>query len=385
VLFRSAYASYREVTVDGNESYASVIAVVDVSTGNEKVITPVAEYDTTPAWSPDGKKLALTSTRGGLTRLALINPDGSDFAPLTDGSTYDGYPSWSPDGAQLAFVRNQQIWVMTRDGGNAHQLTTGDGSTSPAWQPLDPAPSGCTLWGTSSNDLLVGTEGDDAICGLGGDDTLIGLGGNDRLFGADGNDYLAGGLGFDMLDGGPGDDTLDARDGGPDTTLGGPGIDTALVDGRIDGLSKIERPRVDHDLAVWRTTSSDAFEPTNPPERAVDGRFDDWWNSGGYPSHWVEVDLGAPVDIGRISLITPEIPNGGSLLVLGRATPNDPFRQLHLFQGPTTDMQQVAYTPKRPWRAVRYVRVAVPSVTGAPWVSLRELQVYAPTQKRKHR
>jgi dipeptidyl aminopeptidase/acylaminoacyl peptidase len=383
-----AYADYRKFTRDGNDVYASQIYVLDVASGTETRLTSVNGDATSPAWSPDGSRLAFATTGDGDSgsRIALVNPDGRDLQFLTDGSTWDTGSAWSPDGAQIAFVRNQQIWVMGRDGNGAHRLTSGDGNSAPAWQPLAPAPAGCTLWGTSGNDLLVGGSGDDVICGLGGDDTLIGLDGNDRLAGGDGSDWLAGGLGFDTLAGGSGDDVLDARDGGPDLALGGLGVDKALVDGRIDGMSGIERPTVDRDLAAWRPASADAFEPTNPPERAVDGRIDDWWNSGGYPSHWLEVDLMRPMTIARIRLITPELPSGASFVVLGRATATQPFHLLHLIKGPTVDLQQVDFTAKRPWRNVRYMRIAVPrSAASPPWVSLRELAVYAPTATPKPR
>ena len=214
------------------------------------------------------------------------------------------------------------------------------------------------------------------ICGLGGDDTLLGLGGADTLAGGDGNDYLAGGLGIDHLLGGPGDDTLDARDGAADVTRGGTGVDTAFVDGRSDRLSSIERPKIDRDLAIWRPATADSFEPTNPPALAVDGQIADWWNSGGYPTHWLEVDLQRPVAVSRVRLITPELPVLASMIVLGRSTTDEPYRPLHAFQGPTADLEQLDYAPRRPWERIRYVRVVVGQALGSGWVSLHELRVY---------
>jgi hypothetical protein len=314
-----------------------------------------------------------------------MSPDGTGTIRLTDG-TYDSQPAWSPDASQIAFVRNEQIWVMNADGSNARQLTSGDRNEQPAWQPLAPAPPGCTLWGTSGNDLLVGTDGNDTICGLDGNDTLIGLGGLDQLDGGNGNDVLAGGPGIDTLAGGPGDDTIDARDGSLDFVSGGPGLDTALVDARNERVDTVERTKVDPDLAAWRPVSSDAAEPTNPATLAVDGLAQDWWNSGVGGTHWFEVDLGAPTRIGRVVLVAPQIASGGTVLLLGRGDPSSPLVQLHRFAGPTADLEQISFAPKKPWRGVRYLRLEVSEAPNdGTWVSWHELKVYAPANPARKR
>jgi WD40-like Beta Propeller Repeat/RTX calcium-binding nonapeptide repeat (4 copies) len=356
--------------------------VLDLASAKVTQLTPDSGYDDWAAWSPDGTQLAFTSSRNGSEQVYVMNADGSNVRQLTNDSGYDSAPAWSPDGSQIAYSHNNQIWVMARDGSGTHQLTTGDWNQSPAWQPLAPAPYGCTLWGTNANDLLVGTDGPDVICGLDGNDTLIGLSGDDRLFGDDGNDWLAGGLGSNFLSGGPGDDTIDARNGSFDLVSGGSGVDTAVIDGPVDTMFQIERPKVDPNLAAWRPAYADSAEPTNPAERAVDGRIDDWWSSGGYPSHWIEVDLQRPVTIARISLITTEYPTGALFMVLGRDDPSQPFRLLHTFDGPTADMQKLGFAPTNPWRKVRYLRIVVPQAN-APmgWVAWREISVYAPKPK----
>ncbi len=366
------------------------IIELDLASGRETPLTDGTTYDSTPAWSPDGSQIAFSSDRGKPSSIYVMNPDGTGVKQVTDGSGYDSSPTWSPDGTQIAFVRNSQIWVIGHDGFGLRQLTTdGDGVGGPAWQPLQPGPRGCTLWGTAANDLLVGGDGPDVICGLGGNDTLIGLGGYDRLYGGEGNDTLAGGMGHDALSGGNGDDTLDARNGLVDGVAGNSGYDTAFVSGKGNRVTGVEQTKVDRDLAVWRPATADASLSTNLPVRAFDGDINDWWNSGGYPSHWVEVDLQSPVDIGRISFITPETPSGASFVVLGRADPNHPYRLLHVFVGPTADLEQLDFAPARPWHGIRYVRVVVPVAANAPmpWVSWRELEIFPPARhhaKRGH-
>jgi hypothetical protein len=96
------------------------------------------------------------------------------------------------------------------------------------------------------------------------------------------------------------------------------------------------------------------------------------------------VDLQRPVDVADIRLVAPELPTGASVLVLGRSSADHPLRLLHVFSGPTVDLQQLDFAPKHPWHNVRYLRLAVPVAQAPmPWVSWREIAVYGPTLKKR--
>ncbi len=371
-----AYASNRGA--DGNHIYA-----VSVATGKEKALTSGSNYDNSPAWSPDGRTIIFTSSRGPSFGIFSMNVDGTGVEMLTSPNIYADVPAWSPDGTQIAFASNADVWVMNADGSNAHRIASANSYSSyPAWQPLGPPPPGCTLWGTSANDLLVGTDGNDTICGLDGNDTIVGLGGDDILQAGSGDDFLAGGLGRNWMFGDSGNDTIDARNGSSDIAAGGPGTDTCIVSGpRGTFMSSIERPRIDGDLAMWMPASADALTSTNPPQLAFDGLIQDWWNSGGYSPHWVEVDLQYPRTIGRVQLIAPQLGSDATVLLLGRSAVDQPFRLLHTFKGPFADEQLLTLTPKHPWQAVRYLRLEVGSASA--WVSWREIAVYPPAVKKK--
>ena len=74
----------------------------------------------TPAWSPDGRKLAFVSRRDGNSEIYVMNADGSAQENLTRQPANDSQPSWSPDGRKIAFVSrrdgNSEIYVMNADG-----------------------------------------------------------------------------------------------------------------------------------------------------------------------------------------------------------------------------------------------------------------------------
>lgn len=79
-----------------------------------------------PAWSPDGRHIAVAS---GST-LVLVNVDGSGAHVLFSGANQSVNPSWSADGSVIAFERNVaphwQIWSVRADGTSAAPLLAGD-------------------------------------------------------------------------------------------------------------------------------------------------------------------------------------------------------------------------------------------------------------------
>ena len=94
----------------------------------------------TPAWSPDGRKLAFVSRRDGNSEIYVINADGSGQENLTQHPARDSHPSWSRDGRKLAFVSrrdgNSEIYVMNADGSGLRNVTrTPSNDLDPAWSP----------------------------------------------------------------------------------------------------------------------------------------------------------------------------------------------------------------------------------------------------------
>ena len=100
--------------------------------------TPAGRATLNPAWSPDGRKLVVASTRDGDViqwGLYVLSPDTGSMEPLTHDRTPYGYghPRWSPDGQFLVFHSNRdgaqqtrdevELYVIGKDGSGMRRLT----------------------------------------------------------------------------------------------------------------------------------------------------------------------------------------------------------------------------------------------------------------------
>ena len=94
----------------------------------------------TTAWSPDGTRIAFSSSRAGNGDIYSMKPDVGDVGRLTASNAIEAEPSWSPDGSRLAYTSTASgsldIFTIRPDGSNAQRLTTDPGTdTSPSWAP----------------------------------------------------------------------------------------------------------------------------------------------------------------------------------------------------------------------------------------------------------
>jgi Tol biopolymer transport system component len=96
-------------------------------------------FQTDPAWSPDGARIAFASARAGSFDIYVMNADGTGTRRLTSTSANDQGPTWSADGSRIAFSRSDDgghVWVMNADGSGARRLTAELAEEGePSWSP----------------------------------------------------------------------------------------------------------------------------------------------------------------------------------------------------------------------------------------------------------
>lgn len=116
---RLAYVSF--------ENKKPVIYVHSLATGKRTVAANFKGSNSAPTWSPDGRKLAVVLTKDGGSQLFTVNADGSGVSRLTSSGAIDTEPQFSPDGQHIYFTSDRggspQIYRVPSSGGGAQRVT----------------------------------------------------------------------------------------------------------------------------------------------------------------------------------------------------------------------------------------------------------------------
>ena len=83
------------------------IYLVSIEGGEPRALTSEKESSHSPRWSPDGKRVAFVSARGGESQIWTVdfsNGETSSLKKVSSISTGADAPIWSPDGKWIAFT-----------------------------------------------------------------------------------------------------------------------------------------------------------------------------------------------------------------------------------------------------------------------------------------
>jgi len=109
------------------ETGNSAIFIQDIVTGGRERVSGFRGINSGPAFSPDGSKLALTLSRSGNPEIYVMDLGSKALTQITNQFGIDTAPVWSPDGASIYFTSDRggqpQVYQAPAGGGGATRVT----------------------------------------------------------------------------------------------------------------------------------------------------------------------------------------------------------------------------------------------------------------------
>ena len=129
---RIAYVSF--------EQRRSIIFIHNLHDGTRRILANYEGSNSAPAWMPDSQRLGVALSKDGVAQIYVIDADGSGLQRLTYSNAIDTEPSFSQDSKWMLFTSDRggspQIYRMPAAGGNAERITfEGSYNVTPRYSP----------------------------------------------------------------------------------------------------------------------------------------------------------------------------------------------------------------------------------------------------------
>jgi TolB protein len=127
-------------TTGGPSNRKFQLYIADSDGENRRTIAVSREPLMSPAWSPDGRRLAFVGYDRGYSAIYVQTWETGELKKFIGERGINGAPAWSPDGSKLAvtlsYEKNPDIYVIDVASGSKNRLTTDPGiDTEAAWSP----------------------------------------------------------------------------------------------------------------------------------------------------------------------------------------------------------------------------------------------------------
>ena len=164
------------------------LALVDVGTGAQRIVSPADLYVYEFDWSPNGRELVVSAATGSgnnnwwVARVDAIDAASGAVRQIARPAVQIAEPRWSPDGSQIAFIggvmsdqgsTGGDLYTVPAAGGTPRDLTPNASVSVAAFRWQGPHAMLATMWSHGGSEIAAVNAATGAITSLWhGDETI---------------------------------------------------------------------------------------------------------------------------------------------------------------------------------------------------------------------